>query len=155
MGLREEYLKIIDRWATQPFSDGIVGVPYLWGHKDPTKGLDCSGLVTCAGEAVGIWPVGYSVGHNAASLSYLNGQSMAQGDLLPGDMCFYGPDAKSVDHVMIFVGDGRVVGASGGGTNCTTVEFARSIGACVHYKNSINYRSDLVGFGRLPVPTVQ
>jgi cell wall-associated NlpC family hydrolase len=145
MTVRERFIDNIDAWASAPFSDGIAGVPYIWGGKDPATGLDCSGCVTAAGELAGIWTAGFGVTHNAASLAALL-SPVAESELQPGDLCFYGPASNAISHVMAWVGDGRVIGASGGDSSCTTIVIARRIGAAVHYRYPVSYRSDLVGF---------
>lgn len=127
------------------------GIPYIWGAKNPEKdgGLDCSGFVTFVLEAAGVEPDGFGQIHNAASLAALYDTidaEFAQG----GDLVVYGPGG-AVEHIMMLVGDGTVVGSSGGGHTCTTPAIAKQLGAGVHYRPSVNYRNDLVGYRRLPI----
>lgn len=148
---RGTYLAALGRWATEQWLDGVTGVPYIFGGKDPDTGLDCSGAVTAAGELAGIWRPDFGLTHNANSLALLL-PTVDRESIEPGDLCFYGKPSAVV-HVMSWVGDGssRVVGASGGDHTTTTIAAARGSGACVHYKPTADYRSDLLCFGRLPV----
>lgn len=82
-----------------------VGTPYVWGGEAP-GGFDCSGLVQWAYAKAGV------------SLPRVAQDQFAAGPrlptwkpLAPGDLMFFGPDEGHVDHVGIFLGDGRMVDA--------------------------------------------
>jgi hypothetical protein len=79
-----------------------TGVPYLWGGTDPSKGLDCSGLVQLVYGKLGIdLPrVSQQQQNSGVEVPY----SQAQ----PGDLVFFGEPAH---HVGIFVGDGKMIDA--------------------------------------------
>jgi cell wall-associated NlpC family hydrolase len=119
--------------------------PYLWGQKGP-DGFDCSGLVTAGLHAIGgpDWRQTHGSARLHAELPATNAPK-------PGDLVFYGATPKQVDHVMVWMGDGTVFGASGGGSNCTTVQAAMALGACVHSKGDVHYRRDCVGFASAPL----
>lgn len=121
----------------------LIGTPYIWGGKNPQKagGLDCSGAVTYVLAKLDLVPPGYI--RNADQLF-----REAERILLPqaGDLAFYGTSAD-VSHVMVVVGDGRVLGATGGGRSTTSTEIAKKQGAEIKYE-PLSYRKDLVGYGR-------
>ncbi|MFN8051654.1 MAG: transglycosylase SLT domain-containing protein [Acidimicrobiales bacterium] len=80
-----------------------LGVDYVWGGTDPTKGLDCSGLVQRAYRDVGVElpRVSYDqakVGQPVASIA----------EAKPGDLVAFG---SPVDHIAIYVGDGKIIQA--------------------------------------------
>jgi cell wall-associated NlpC family hydrolase len=78
-----------------------LGVPYLWGGTDPGKGLDCSGFVQRAYRDVGVELPRVSRDQAKA------GQPVASLDeARPGDLVAFG---SPVDHIGIYVGDGRMI----------------------------------------------
>lgn len=123
----------------------VLGTPYIWGSRDPAKGLDCSGTVVWALRELGLEPKGWNA--TAAEMA-----KAASAVIVPqvGDLAFYGSIFSGVNHVMVYVGDGKVIGASGGGPGTNTVAEARAKGAEVKVL-PVNYRSDFRGYGRLPV----
>lgn len=85
-----------------------LGVPYLWGGTDPSKGLDCSGLVQRAYADCGIKLPRVSgdqakVGTPVASIR----------DAQPGDIVAFG---NPVHHVGIYVGNNMIINAPHTGT---------------------------------------
>lgn len=80
-----------------------LGVPYVWGGKDPAKGLDCSGLTKLVYSRLGIeLPAGSW--HQARAGSPVAGLEAAR----PGDLLFFG---QPTNHVGIYAGDGKMVHA--------------------------------------------
>lgn len=80
-----------------------LGVPYVWGGTNPAKGLDCSGLVQRAYRDIGIElpRVSYDqakVGTEVPSIA----------DAKPGDLVAFG---SPVNHIAIYVGDGKILQA--------------------------------------------
>jgi hypothetical protein len=80
-----------------------LGVPYRWGGTSPATGLDCSGLTKLVFGQLGIDLPRVSrdqakVGTEVASLK----------DAQPGDLVFFD---EPVDHVGIYVGDGKMLDA--------------------------------------------
>lgn len=84
----------------------LLGTPYRWGGSDPDKGFDCSGLV------------GY-VFRNALGIELprVSREMAKNGELIndkaklaAGDLVFFGRRGR-VDHVGIYVGEGRFVHA--------------------------------------------
>ena len=80
-----------------------LGVPYVWGGTDPSKGLDCSGLVQRAYA---------DLGYDLPRVSYEQARagrpvaSMAQAQ--PGDILAFG---SPVHHVGIYIGDNQMIEA--------------------------------------------
>ena len=123
----------------------LVGVTYVYGSKDPGYGLDCSGAVLVAYEHAGLAKSGARYKYGSADLhKKLDSTSSPS----PGDLVFYGRGGD-VSHVMLYVGDGQVVGATGGGPKTKTPDDARAIGAYVKVR-PVDYRKDIVGYGRSP-----
>jgi len=120
----------------------LVGCPYIWGGGNPWSGLDCSGFVIWIYQVFGLLPSG----DWTAQLLY---QHFAQrprcapGATIAGDVVFYGRDCESITHVMLSLGGGLVVGASGGGRACVNLAEAAKRGAMVKVK-PWNYRLDLL-----------
>ena len=123
----------------------LVGTPYVWGSKDPKVGLDCSGAVTVAYEHVGLARPGARYRYGSADLARKLAPTSSPS---PGDLVFYGRDGK-VTHVMMYAGDGQVIGATGGGRSTKTADDARAIGAYVKMR-PVDYRKDIIGYGRAP-----
>jgi cell wall-associated NlpC family hydrolase len=95
----------------------LLGTPYRWGGTDPSKGFDCSGLV------------GY-VFRNALGIELprvsrdmaRNGQLVTdRAKLAAGDLVFFGRKGR-VNHVGIYLGDGRFVHAPSRGKDVTVSE---------------------------------
>ena len=85
-----------------------LGVPYLWGGTDPSKGLDCSGFTQLVYKSQGI------------DLPRVSSQQATAGravgslaDAVPGDLLFfdYSPSRPGIDHVGIYVGNGKMIAA--------------------------------------------
>ena len=92
----------------------LLGTPYRWGGTSPDSGFDCSGLV------------GY-VFRNALGIELprvsremaKSGQPIAdRSALTAGDLVFFGKKGE-VDHVGIYVGEGRFVHAPRSGRDVT------------------------------------
>lgn len=78
------------------------GTPYVFGGAAP-GGFDCSGLVQWAYKQVGKFMP------RTAAAQYNVGRSVSVRDLQPGDLLFY---YSPVDHVVMYVGNGKIVEAS-------------------------------------------
>ena len=76
---------------------------YVWGGTDPSKGLDCSGLVQRAYRDLGI---------ELPRVSYDQAKVGTKVDSIeqarPGDLVAFG---SPVDHIGIYVGDGKMIQA--------------------------------------------
>jgi cell wall-associated NlpC family hydrolase len=85
-----------------------LGVPYLWGGTDPSKGLDCSGLVQVVFGNLGIdLP-------RTSSQQATSGTAVASlADARPGDLVLFDHSSSraGIDHVGIYVGNGKMIAA--------------------------------------------
>lgn len=90
---------------------GLVGTPYRYGGNTPEGGFDCSGLVRYVfSEATGL-----ALPRQSQAMAGLKAPKIRRARLRPGDLVFFGK--RSVDHVGIYVGEGRFVHApNSGGT---------------------------------------
>ena len=86
-----------------------LGLPYVWGGTDPTKGLDCSGLVQVVYK---------NLGYDLPRVSYQQAQSgrPVEGGLAnaqPGDLIAWDNSSRNngVDHIAIYIGDGKMIEA--------------------------------------------
>jgi hypothetical protein len=80
-----------------------LGVPYKWGGTDPATGLDCSGFVQQVYEDLGIALPRVSQDQAKAGTPVAD-LSQAK----PGDLVAFG---TPVDHIGIYVGNGRMIEA--------------------------------------------
>jgi peptidoglycan DL-endopeptidase CwlO len=85
-----------------------LGVPYLWGGTDPSKGLDCSGFTQLVFGNLGI------------DLPRVSSQQATAGKAVaslatarPGDLVFFDHDKSrpGIDHVGIYIGGGKMIAA--------------------------------------------
>lgn len=81
-----------------------LGIPYVWGGTDPTRGLDCSGLVQL---------VYRNMGHELPRVSWQQAKagtavSGGLGNARPGDVLAFG---SPVHHVGIYIGNGQMIEA--------------------------------------------
>ena len=128
----------------------LVGCPYMWGGANPWTGFDCSGFVIWIYQVFGLLPSG----DWTAEQLYRGTALPLRKDgpaLLPGDLAAYGKAGGPVTHVMLFLGNELVIGASGGDHTTTSVEQARRRGAQVKVK-AVHYRTDLVGIVPVKFP---
>lgn len=93
-----------------------LGVPYVWGGTDPSKGLDCSGLTQQVYGDLGIDLPRVSrdqanVGTPVASLA----------DAQPGDLLFFG---SPIHHVAIYEGNGMMIEAPHTGQSVKEIKVA-------------------------------
>ena len=84
----------------------FVGGRYVYGGNDPHSGVDCSGFTRYVlGNAAGV-ALGRSSRDQAAE-----GTTVSAEQMQPGDLLFYG-SGSHVNHVAMYIGDGKVVHAS-------------------------------------------
>lgn len=81
-----------------------LGVPYLMGGKDPSKGLDCSGFVKLAIEN----SLGMVVPRTAIEISKI-GEKILKSELKPGDLVFFNTRKKEFSHVGIYIGNSKFI----------------------------------------------
>lgn len=88
----------------------FVGNPYKWGGTSLTKGADCSGFVQSVYKHFGYTLPRVSK-DQAVSAGYMN-VTPNETYLLPGDLIFYTNEKGTVDHVAMYIGDGKIVHAA-------------------------------------------
>lgn len=89
----------------------LVGTPYRYGGNTPESGFDCSGLVAYVYRDV----LDRALPRTSAALGAVGARVPATG-LATGDLVVFGPPT-GINHVGIYVGEGRFVHApSSGGT---------------------------------------
>ncbi|WP_394525079.1 C40 family peptidase [Lacrimispora sp. JR3] len=84
----------------------FVGGRYVYGGVNPNTGVDCSGFTRYVlGKAAGV-----NISHSSRTQS-AQGQPVSYENARPGDLVFYGKNG-SINHVALYMGDGKVVHAS-------------------------------------------
>jgi peptidoglycan DL-endopeptidase CwlO len=88
-----------------------LGVPYVWGGSSPS-GFDCSGLVKYAYSKIGVY-----LPHSSA-MQYSYGVYVPKDQLQPGDIVFF---YTPIHHVGLYIGNGKMVNATGDHVQIGTV----------------------------------
>lgn len=141
-----------------------MGQPYGWGKKGESfnahefrtgefnvgRQFDCSGIVT--------WAFMLSAPNVKLARDWradvntdgLLARCRKTSNPVPGTLVLYGPSATDMDHVMVYVTGGLVVGACGGGSKTLTFADALRDNARVQPRPGVNYRKDFRFFVELP-----
>ncbi len=95
----------------------VLGKPYLWGAVGPNS-FDCSGLTYYLFKQLGI-----TIPRTSKEQIYA-GTYVAKKDLEYGDLVLFARDGKNINHVGMYVGDGKFVHApqSGDVVKITTLK---------------------------------
>ena len=104
-----EAQRVAKRQAVVDFALQFEGNPYVYGGTSLTNGADCSGFVMSV-----FANFGYSLPRVAAAQCECILQKRTISQLEPGDLDFYGNGY--VDHVALYIGDGKIIHASGAAT---------------------------------------
>ena len=91
-----------------------LGVRYRWGGNTPRQGFDCSGFTKHAMRGSNI-----KIPRTAAQQSRAS-RTISRSQLLPGDMIFFKTSGRHINHVGIYLGNGRFIHAASGGGKVTT-----------------------------------
>jgi cell wall-associated NlpC family hydrolase len=86
-------------------AERFVGIPYRWGGENVVDGMDCSGFVRAVYNLCGL-----SIPRTSRD-QYKAGEAVAKAGLQDGDLVFFGSSEESINHVGIYVGNGRFVHA--------------------------------------------
>ena len=105
----------------------FVGGPYQYGGSDPHTGVDCSGFTRY------VYQHGAGITLNRSSRGQaLQGKEISADQMRPGDLLFYG-SKSNIDHVAMYIGEGKIVHASTERTGITISNW--------NYRNSVKIRS--------------
>lgn len=86
-------------------AERFVGIPYRWGGDTVVDGMDCSGFVRAVYNLCGV-----NIPRTSRE-QFQVGDNVARDNLKDGDLVFFGASADSINHVGIYVGDGKFVHA--------------------------------------------
>lgn len=124
-----------------------LGVPYQWGGNginNPKSyyGVDCSWFTWTILNKLGLMK-GYRIANGQKN--WCTNVAKPQ----PGDLVFYSNSSGRATHVGVFIGNGKVISASGGGSKTTSRAIARRQNAKVKIHNTY-YDRRKVSFGTPP-----
>lgn len=86
-------------------AERFVGIPYRWGGDNVVDGMDCSGFVRAVYNLCGL-----SIPRTSRD-QFKAGDLVTKDSLKDGDLVFFGSSSDSINHVGIYVGDGKFVHA--------------------------------------------
>ncbi|WP_136527050.1 NlpC/P60 family protein [Geomonas ferrireducens] len=86
-------------------AERFVGIPYRWGGDTVVDGMDCSGFVRAVYNLCGV-----NIPRTSRE-QYRVGDAVGREELKDGDLVFFGGSPDEINHVGIFVGNGRFVHA--------------------------------------------
>lgn len=85
---------------------GLIDSDYRYGGKNPSAGLDCSGMVSHIYEKA----AGIRISGSAADIAR-KGKPVEVSQVKPGDLVFFNTLNRPHSHVGIYIGNGRFVHA--------------------------------------------
>lgn len=91
----------------------LLGTPYRWGGSSPDNGFDCSGLVGYVFRTIGI-----DLPRVSRAMANEGTPITDRSALTEGDLVFFGRRGR-VDHVGIYIGDGKFLHAPRTGRDVT------------------------------------
>lgn len=112
-------------WDGKPHTS-VNGSGTVFNFPKGTQVFDCSGFVVAAYREIGVdlAKLGATTSASIASSPHL--QDVARSDLRPGDLITY-KSSKGIGHVVIYLGNGQTIEASGGkGVHIGTVDWSRA-----------------------------
>ena len=96
-----------------------LGLPYVWGGTDPTKGMDCSGLVQVVYKQFGIDLPRLSADQAKSGTAVASLDQARPGDLIAWDNSSRNNGA---DHIAIYAGNGKMIEAPRTGLDIRLVD---------------------------------
>ncbi|GAA3531193.1 transglycosylase SLT domain-containing protein [Nocardioides daeguensis] len=96
-----------------------VGLPYVWGGTDPTKGMDCSGLVQVVYKNLG-----YDLPRVSNQQARVGTPVASLAQAQPGDLLAWDNSSRNngVDHIAIYIGGGKMIEAPRTGLDIRVVD---------------------------------
>lgn len=101
-------------------AERFIGIPYQWGGDTVVDGLDCSGFVRAVYNLCGV-----SIPRTSRE-QFKAGSPVAKDDLKDGDLLFFGSSESAINHVGIYVGNGKFVHAPKRGEEIKTAALDES-----------------------------
>jgi len=101
-------------------AERFIGIPYQWGGNTVVDGLDCSGFVRAVYNLCGV-----SIPRTSRE-QYKAGNPVTRDDLKDGDLLFFGSSESAINHVGIYVGNGKFVHAPKRGEEIKTAALDES-----------------------------
>ncbi len=86
-------------------AERFVGIPYQWGGNNVVEGMDCSGFARAVYNLCGV-----NIPRTSAD-QFRTGEVVGRESLRDGDLVFFGASESQINHVGIYVGNGRFVHA--------------------------------------------
>ncbi|WP_243371451.1 NlpC/P60 family protein [Geotalea sp. SG265] len=86
-------------------AERFVGIPYRWGGDTVVDGMDCSGFARAVYNLCGV-----NIPRSSRE-QFRVGDNVSRADLKDGDLVFFGNSETEINHVGIYIGDGRFVHA--------------------------------------------
>lgn len=125
-----------------------LGTLYEWGgdvvDNPNSYGFDCSHFTYQVLKAYGLMDR-----YRTSSAQQAWATPISRSELQPGDLVFYKNSSGRVNHVVMYIGDGLIIGANGGYSNTNTPAKAKAANAMVKIQ-SIDYSSRAKSYGRVP-----
>ncbi len=88
------------------FGEQYLGTPYVYGGTSLTGGIDCSSFVQqCYASA------GFSLPRTSREQA-TRGTQISLAEAKPGDLLFYADATGTIDHVVMYLGDGKILHAA-------------------------------------------
>lgn len=123
----------------------LVGTPYKWGGNNPLSGMDCSGLVLELLRSVGAWDKSDTSAQGLYLALKLRHPTTPGYEF--GDVLFFGRDVAHITHTAMYLGNGLMIEAGGGGSTTTSRFVAEQQGAYIRIRPVTN-RTDQVYYVR-------
>ncbi|MBQ8638190.1 MAG: C40 family peptidase [Lachnospiraceae bacterium] len=95
------------RQALFAYAEQFIGTPYVYGGTNLWSGIDCSSYVQqCFRNAIGIELP------RTSKLQANVGTQISLAEAKPGDLLFYADANGVIDHVVMYMGDGKILHAA-------------------------------------------
>ncbi|CAH2031732.1 NlpC/P60 family protein [Trichlorobacter ammonificans] len=101
-------------------AERFVGIPYQWGGDTVVDGMDCSGFTRAVYNLCGI-----NIPRTSRE-QFKAGNAIPKEELRDGDLVFFGTSESSINHVGIYVGNGKFVHAPRRGEEIRTASIGES-----------------------------